>query len=205
MDGICSDYPERVNEANKKFRPGRQTTSETAAAATFWFPIAPDPSATVDFRGITTEPVTTTESVAGVLPPQAECSVDSPALGGIFSRCSFDTKGEAEASEQRRLMAAVYGDFVGVRDFAARVIKEVKILAGLCTRATAVKAFLGSGNGGNVSAKEVFALCDEAMVVAERVLLPIISSDETSRWLDSVVMTKEVRDGKMTCLCQCRG
>lgn len=156
--------------------------------------MAPDPSVAIDFRGIATEAVTATESVAGATPQKAECSIDSPALGGIFSRRSLDTRGEAEASEQRRLMAAVYGDFVGVRDFAARVIKEVKILEGLCARATAVKAFLDSGDGGNVSAKEVSALCNEAMVEAERVLLPIISSDETSRWLDSVAMTKEVRD-----------
>lgn len=181
--------------------------SETAAAATFRFPVAPDPSTAVDFRGITTVPVTTAESVAGALSPQAECSIDAPALGGIFSRCSFDTGGEADASEQRRLMAAVYGDFVGVRNFAARVIKEVKILVALCTRATAVKDFLDSGNGGNVSAKEVSALCDEAMVEAERVLVPIMSSDDTSQWLDSVVMTKEVREKGntlLTCLCQCR-
>ena len=194
VDGICTDYPERVIEANHRFRPGGgEETSQ--AAATFPFPMAPNPSAGVDLRDLTTKEATSGESGCQASTKKVERSIDSPALGGLFSRSRY----ARDASAQWRIMSSVYGDFVGVRDTVAGAVREMMILADLCSRAAAVKAFLEEGGDDTeptVARKllaSTAALCKDVVMEAERVLLPIASSAETTRWLGTVAVTNEVR------------
>lgn len=63
---------------------------------------------------------------------KAEDSTDATVLGGWYSRC--DTCEEsAEGSDQQRLIAALYGDLAGVRDFAVRTVEDAKLLVKVCT------------------------------------------------------------------------
>lgn len=168
VDGLCSDYPERVHESNKRLRPQASQTD----AATFPFPQGPDCSSGVDLRGLAEDAEaeeaaatnkdggagaaadastvslssnstrgggsrssrcgSSTSSLSGsTTTNKAEDSTDATALGGWYSRC--DTC-EQEGSDQQRLIAALYGDLAGVRDFAVHTVEDAKVLVKVCVR-----------------------------------------------------------------------
>lgn len=172
VDGLCSDYPERVHECNKRLRPQASQTD----AATFPFPQGPDCSG-VDLRGLAEDAEAeeaaaankdssgndddddsstasmnssmasmTSNSSRGsggsrssrcgssassysgsTTTNKAEDSTDATALGGWYSRCDTCEQ-SAEGSDQQRLIAALYGDLAGVRDFAVRTVEDAKVL-----------------------------------------------------------------------------
>lgn len=208
VDGLCSDYPERVHEANRKFRPQATQTD----AATFPFPQGPDSSSGVDLRGlVTTDSVDesdATESRADEVgsgigtsssSKAAEGATDSTALGGWYSRCDTCEK-SAENSELNRLMAALYGDLAGVRDFAVGAVEESKMLAKVTSKAAAVREFLSAdamrGTPASSELRTVLALCKEAESEAEQALRPFVSSAETFRWSVDLISTEKVRGAR---------
>lgn len=213
VDGLCTDYPGRVDEANKKFRPQASQTD----AATFPFPQGPDASSGVDLRGlaadrdITTTPTTTasTRALYGnsssaqrrINPPtrKAEGSTDATALGGWYSRCgTCEHSSEGGSDDQQRLIAALYGDLAGVRDFAVGTVEDAKILVKVCSRAAAVRSFLvGDAMKGKAASRELEAatqLCKEAEAEAEQTLRPFVSSAETFEWSVNLISTEKVRE-----------
>lgn len=178
VDGLCSDYPERVHESNKRLRPQASQTD----AATFPFPQGPDCSSGVDLRGLaedaeaeeavaaantkddnvnddddsTSSTTSMNSSMASMTSNssrgssrsnrsasgassysgstttnKAEDSTDATALGGWYSRCDTCEQ-SAEGSDQQRLIAALYGDLAGVRDFAVRTVEDAKVLVKVC-------------------------------------------------------------------------
>lgn len=218
VDGLCTDYPGRVDEANKKFRPQASQTD----AATFPFPQGPDASSGVDLRGLaadrdTSTPTATTVS-ANILnadsartefggslksPPtkKAEGSTDATALGGWYSRCGTCEHSGDGSDDQQRLIAALYGDLAGVRDFAVGTVEDAKILVKVCARAAAVRSFLlGDSMKGKSACMELEAatrLCKEAEAEAEQTLRPFVSSAETFEWSVNLISTEKVRRGSV--------
>lgn len=137
VDGICTDYPELVNDSNKKFRPQASSRSNLGDASTFPFPEthnALDP----ELRGLATahtdEAVTvatgkvmfngkTRSSISGV------ANIDAKNLGGWFERPGAKTAGsQVVMTDQQRLLGALYGDLGSVRDFSVDAVQEAKLL-----------------------------------------------------------------------------
>ncbi|CAN0292726.1 unnamed protein product, partial [Hapterophycus canaliculatus] len=87
-------------------------------------------------------------SGSGSTTNKAEDSTDATVLGGWYSRC--DTcEHSAEGSDQQRLIAALYGDLAGVRDFAVRTVEDAKMLVKVCdARVSLPLAYGGGGVGG---------------------------------------------------------
>lgn len=204
VDGLCTDFPGRVDEANKKFRPQASQTD----AATFPFPQGPDASSGVDLRGlaadrdITTTTANTTSFGNGVAQrtsptKKAEGSTDATALGGWYSRCgTCEHSSQGGSDDQQRLIAALYGDLAGVRDFAVGAVVDAKILVKVCSRAAAVRNFLlGDTMKGKAATRELDAatrLCMEAEAEAEQTLRPFVSSAETFEWSVNLISTEQV-------------
>lgn len=201
VDGLCTDYPERVHEANKKFRPQATQTD----AATFPFAQGPDTSG-VDLRGLAAGSTTT---ASGAFLSKAEGgSTDDTALGGWYSRC--DTcENSAEDSNQQRLIAALYGDLAGVRDFAVGAVIDAKVLVTVCARAVAVAAFLKGdtmeGKQATMELQVATALYKEAESEAEQTLRPFVSSAETFQWSVSLISTEEVSEPAHSSGSGCQG
>ncbi|CAB1115178.1 unnamed protein product [Ectocarpus sp. CCAP 1310/34] len=128
---------------------------------------------------------------------KAEDSTDATVLGGWYSRC--DTCEEsAEGSDQQRLIAALYGDLAGVRDFAVRTVEDAKVLVKVCSRAVAVESFLaGDAMKGKRATRELAAataLSKEAETLAEQTLRPFVSSAETFKWSVDLISTAQGRE-----------
>ncbi|CAM9464313.1 unnamed protein product [Ectocarpus fasciculatus] len=128
---------------------------------------------------------------------KAEDSTDATVLGGWFSRC--DTCEEsAEGSDQQRLIAALYGDLAGVRDFAVRTVEDAKVLVKVCSRAVAVESFLaGDAMKGKRATRELAAataLSKEAETLVEQTLRPFVSSAETFKWSVNLISTAQGRE-----------
>ncbi|CAN0275865.1 unnamed protein product [Ectocarpus sp. 12 AP-2014] len=128
---------------------------------------------------------------------KAEDSTDATVLGGWYSRC--DTcKESAEGSDQQRLIAALYGDLAGVRDFAVRTVEDAKVLVKVCSRAVAVESFLaGDAMKGKRATRELAAataLSKEAETLAEQTLRPFVSSAETFKWSVDLISTAQGRE-----------
>lgn len=208
VDGLCTDYPELVHEANRKFRPQATQTD----SATFPFPEGPTASSSVvDLRGLAADSETTTTvigdnndagndevSVSGhAIVKKAEVSTDSSALGGWYSRGDTCGKSPAEPSHQQRLIAALYGDLAGVRDFSVAAVEEARVLAKVCARGAGVEAFLKRDSmKGKVATRELAAaaaLWRAAESEAEQALRPFVSSAETFQWSVKLISTEKVR------------
>lgn len=244
VDGLCTDYPERVHESNRRLRPQASQTD----AATFPFPQGPASSG-VDLRGLAEEMeakeepacakgsagdagdeddddnstasfssnstsigggggssrisrrsrpsrcISSSSSSAGShTTSKAEDTTDSNALGGWYSR--GDSCEQAEGSDQQRLIAALYGDLAGVRDFAVWTIEDAKVLVKVCSHAAAVRSFLaGDAMKGKRATAELAAatsLCKEAEAEAEHTLRPYVSSAETFKWSVNLISTAKV-------------
>lgn len=228
VDGLCSDYPERVHESNKRLRPQASQTD----AATFPFPKGPDASSGVDLRGLAADAEAeeaaaakaddkdkddasatgsvnsrssrcgsmTSTSSGSTITNKAEHSTDATVLGGWYSRCDTCEQ-SAEGSDQQRLIAALYGDLAGVRDFAVRTVEDAKVLVKVCSRAVAVESFLTGhsmkGKRAAIELKAATALCKEAEAEAEQTLRPFVSSAETFKWSINLISTAKVR-GRIT-------
>ena len=215
VDGLCTDFPGRVDEANKKFRPQASQTD----AATFPFPQGPDASSGVDLRGLAADRdigATTTTTTTGATnrmafgngsaqrtspTNKAEGSTDATVLGGWYSRCgTCEHSSEGGSDDQQRLIAALYGDLAGVRDFAVGAIEDAKILVQVCSRAAAVRNFLlgdaMKGKAANRELKAAMQLCKEAEAEAEQTLRPFVSSAETFEWSVNLISTEKARAGK---------
>ncbi|CAN0137508.1 unnamed protein product [Ectocarpus sp. 6 AP-2014] len=128
---------------------------------------------------------------------KAEDSTDATVLGGWYSRC--DTCEEsAEGSDQQRLIAALYGDLAGVRDFAVRTVEDAKVLVKVCSRAVAVESFLaGDAMKGKRATRELAAataLSKDAETLAEQTLRPFVSSAETFKWSVDLISTAQGRE-----------
>lgn len=236
VDGLCSDYPERVHESNKRLRPQASQTD----AATFPFPQGPGCSSGVDLRGLaedaeaeeaaeatkdscnddddsstvslssnnssssrsggsrTSRCGSTVSSYSGsTTTNKAEDSTDATALGGWYSRCDTCEQ-SAEGSDQQRLIAALYGDLAGVRDFAVRTVEDAKVLVKVCSRAVAVQSFLAGdamkGKRATMELAAATALCKEAETEAEQTLRPFVSSAETFKWSVNLISTAKGRE-----------
>eukprot|EP00903_Cladosiphon_okamuranus_P019471 g17905.t1 len=244
VDGICSDYPERVHESNKRLRPQASQTD----AATFPFPKGPDCSSGVDLRGLAEDTeveesaaagkdrsgndddVSSTASLSSSMASMAshssrdggggsrhgrvgsnasssyggstttnmaEYSTDATVLGGWYSRCDTCEQ-SAKGSDQQRLIAALYGDLAGVRDFAVGTVEDAKLLVKVCSYAVAVQSFLtGDAMKGKRATKELAAataLCKEAETEAEHTLRPYVSSAETFKWSVNLISTAKGRE-----------
>lgn len=220
VDGLCSDYPERVHESNKRLRPQASQTD----AATFPFPKGPDASSGVDLRGLAVDAEaeescdqdkddasatasvssrssrcgSTTSTSSGsttTTTNKAEHSTDATVLGGWYSRGDACEQ-SAEGSDQQRLIAALYGDLAGVRDFAVRTVEDAKVLVKVCSRAVAVESFLSGdsmkGKRASMELKAAMALCKEAEAEAEQTLRPFVSSAETFKWSINLISTEKV-------------
>lgn len=225
VDGLCSDYPERVHEANMRLRPQASQTD----AATFPFPKGRDASSGVDLRGLAadaeaeeaaaavaknagdkdgasaTASVSSRSSHGGsstsggsTTTNKAEHCTDATVLGGWFSRCDTCEQ-SAEGSDQQRLIAALYGDLAGVRNFAVRTVEDAKVLVKVCSRAVAVQSFLSGdymkGKRASTELETATALCKEAEAEAEQTLRPFVSSAETFKWSINLISTAKVSVG----------
>eukprot|EP00752_Nemacystus_decipiens_P015667 g13981.t1 len=232
VDGLCSDYPERVHESNRRLRPQASQTD----AATFPFPQGPGCSSGVDLRGLADEEeaaaaskgdctnddddastASMTSSLSSISSRSSggrsgrsgssssgssttaskTDSTDATALGGWYSRCDTCEQ-SAEASDQQRLIAALYGDLAGVRDFAVGTVEDAKVLVKVCSHAVAVQSFLtGDSMKGKRATKELAAataLCKEAEIEAEQTLRPYVSSAETFKWSVNLISTAKGRE-----------
>lgn len=230
VDGLCSDYPERVHESNKRLRPQASQTD----AATFPFPKGPDASSGVDLRGLAvdaeaeeaaaaaaaadacaqdkdedssgTASVSSRSSRCGsatsnssgsttTTTNKAEHTTDATVLGGWYSRGDACEQ-SAEGLDQQRLIAALYGDLAGVRDFAVRTVEDAKVLVKVCSRAVAVESFLAGdsmkGKRASMELKAATELCREAEAEAEQTLRPFVSSAETFKWSINLISTEKV-------------
>lgn len=148
VDGICTDYPELVHEANRKFRP--QAARVPGDVASFPFPQeAIKEEIDVQLRGLADHiPSPSSSEVivgngagcgrryGGVIKAFGAGDMGAKALGGWFERpspgCTCHKKrreGSEEVceltfSDQQRLLVALYGDLGSVRDYsgASRVV-----------------------------------------------------------------------------------
>lgn len=213
VDGLCSDFPELVDEANNKFRPQASQTD----AATFPFPQGPDTASDVDMRGLVAsagtrkdaptmnigsdEDAAVTSRSGRVGSPfmkkKAEEAMDASALGGWYSRC-HTCESSLDNSAQQRMVSALYGDLKGVRDFAVGAVEEAKVMVNACCKAEDVEGFLKGdvmkGKAATMELAAAMALCKEAEVEAEQALRPFVSSAETFQWSVNIIATTKVRD-----------
>lgn len=206
VDGLCSDFPERVREAIEKFRPrgegrghegrrheGRRHEGHRHEGRR---PVggAPEPRSTL----LAEVPVYPDACVAEF---GAQGPGDCRPNGGLILGGWYDRNGqgppESGRAEHQRFLSTVYGDLGPVRDLLVEPVQSTSMTIRACRFASAAAEALRCGEAGwGAAGAELMGaaeLCREMARATERLLRPIVELPRTWRMADELLSSEQAR------------